>query len=168
VNKQLSFINKQKEEVSTQKSFCLFIDGAARNNPGPAGAGIILKHNNEIIKKDGFFLGNKTNNQAEYLALILGLIIVKELVQTDELITIYSDSELLIKQMNGLYRVKNLDLQHLFRVAYMLSKDLNIHFKHILRNENKEADKMANRGIETKKAIPASYSKVLDEYRIKL
>jgi len=167
VNKQLSFINKQRPKKATVGIY-LYTDGAARNNPGPAGAGIVLKRDNETILKDGFFLGNKTNNQAEYLALILGLLIVKEKALPNENIYVHSDSELLVKQISGLYRVKNPKLQHLFRVACMISKNLNIHFKHILRNENQEADTMANHGIETKTSIPASYSKVLNEYRIEI
>lgn len=167
MNKQLSFINEQNKEITTT-GLCLYTDGAARNNPGPAGAGIIIKREKSIILKEGFFLGNKTNNQAEYLALILGLLLVKKHFTTGESLTIYSDSELLIKQMNGLYRVKNPDLQHFFRVAYMMSNDFNPLFKHILRAENKEADMMANRGIETKNNVPEHYVKVLHEYRIQL
>jgi len=167
VNKQLSFINEQNKET-TKAGLYLYTDGAARNNPGPAGAGIIIKRNSDIILKEGFFLGSKTNNQAEYLALLLGLLIIKKHLKNDESLTIYSDSELLIKQMNGQYRVKNPALQHLFRVAYMISKDLKPTFKHILRAENRDADAMANRGIETKNSVPEHYVKVLNEYRIQL
>lgn len=165
VNNQLSFI--PKKEMTDTKGYRLYIDGASRNNPGPAGAGIVLKQNEKKLLEKGYFLGNKTNNQAEYLALVLGLIIWKTLHKSDHL-TIFSDSELLIKQINGNYRVKNPELQLLFHVAYLLTKDLDVQFKHIVRTENKDADKLANRGIDTKKNIPEAYRKVLDEYRIKI
>ncbi len=165
MNNQLSFLSK-KPEPST--GYCLFTDGAARNNPGPAGAGIFLMNDKKIIFQKGFFLGHKTNNQAEYLALIIGLIVLHQLVPSDKTIIIHSDSELLVKQMNGLYKVKNPELQQLFRAAYMLSKPLNLQFKHILRTSNKEADALANHGIETKNALPEEYRQVLDEYHINI
>ena len=164
VNNQLSFIPK---EETPSEGYVLNIDGAARNNPGPAGAGIVLKQNETKLLEKGYFIGNKTNNQAEYLALIIGLITWKTLNKKDPP-TILSDSELLIKQINGNYRVKNPDLQQLFHVAYLLTKGLKVQFKHIVRTENKDADRLANRGIDTKKALPETYRKVLDEYRIKI
>ena len=164
MNNQLSFIPK-KETINT--GYTLHIDGASRNNPGLAGVGINISYNKKPIISEGFFIGIKTNNQAEYLALILGLIIWLSLKKSDP-ITVFSDSELLIKQINGNYRVKNSELQQLFHCVYLLSKDLPITFKHILRSKNSDADNLANLGIDTKNKIPDPYRKVLDEYRIKI
>ena len=163
MNNQLSFI--QQPRIIKQHGYTLHIDGASRNNPGPAGAGILIKLDDKPVISHGYFLGSKTNNQAEYLALVLGLIIWQSL-KKDVPLTVFSDSELLIRQINGQYRVKNPDLQHLFHCAYLLTNNKPIHFTHVLRTKNKEADALANQGIDTKNPIPDQYRKVLDEYRI--
>ena len=165
MNNQLSFIKKPKS--LKLHGYTLHIDGASRNNPGLAGAGVLIKLDDQPLINEGYYLGNKTNNQAEYLALVLGLIIWKSL-KKDVPLLVFSDSELLIRQINGQYRVKNPDLQHLFHCAYLLTNNLPIQFEHILRTKNKEADALANQGIDTKNPIPDHYRKVLDEYRITL
>jgi ribonuclease HI len=162
---QLSFINSDQQEYT--KGLTLYVDGAARNNPGPAGVGIVLKNKNLIIDQQGFFLGDKTNNQAEYLALIIGLLIVRH-HRVDETLTIYGDSELLIKQMTGHYRVKNPTLQHLFNVAYLISKELAPSYHYISRQYNKDADRLANHGIDTRNSLPEPLKRELHEYRIML
>jgi ribonuclease HI len=161
---QLSFLPQSSTATA---SISLYFDGAARNNPGPAGAGIIIKKNTTTIEYCYFYLGEKTNNQAEYLALILGLITAKKHLNTQEPLMIYSDSELLIQQMKGQYHVKNPVLQHLFNVVYLISKDMRISFNHISRIHNKEADKLANQAIDTKNPISHEYKRVLHEYNIK-
>lgn len=166
MSKQLSFIKHDKPE--TDVGIELYFDGAARNNPGPAGAGIIIKQSKQTLTQHGFYLGSKTNNQAEYLALILGLITAREHAQTHKTLTIYSDSELLVRQFLGQYRVKNPILHHLFSVAYLLSKELTVTFKHISRVHNAEADQLANDGIDKKNPIPEHYKRVLDEFHITL
>src|SRR5436190_19558893 len=95
----------------------LFIDGAARNNPGPAAAGIYLLKNDILFLKDGYYLGIKTNNQAEYLALVFGLLIVEEHRQVDDQLRIVSDSQLLVRQLMGVYRVKHPHLQPLYALC---------------------------------------------------
>src|ERR1700733_1037262 len=82
----------------------LFIDGAARNNPGPAGAGIYITKNDKPFKKLGFYLGVKTNNQAEYGALLLGLHALKATWDSRDHLDIISDSQLLVRQFKGEYR----------------------------------------------------------------
>lgn len=127
----------------------LFVDGASRNNPGPAGAGIYLVKDQHKELEKGFFLGTKTNNQAEYLALIIGLIISIPKVGQDHL-QIVSDSLLLVNQLNGIYRVKNPELQILYQKAVKLLNLVSYDVVHVLRHKNQEADKMANLGIDHK------------------
>ncbi len=130
----------------------LFVDGAARNNPGPAGAGIYLTKNQAKNYANGFYLGHKTNNQAEYLALLIGLIIAVPKVSNDHL-QIVSDSLLLVNQIKGIYRVKNAELQILHQKVMRLLNLISYDVKHVLREHNKHADEMANLGIDQQIAI---------------
>lgn len=127
----------------------LFVDGASRNNPGPSGAGIYLVKDKQKEFAQGFFLGIKTNNQAEYLALIIGLIIAIPKVGQDHL-QIVSDSLLLVNQLNGIYRVKNPELQILYQKALKLLQLVSYDVIHVLRDKNLDADQMANLGIDHK------------------
>jgi ribonuclease HI len=131
-----------------EKSISIYIDGASRGNPGEAGAGAILKDGRgKTLKKISKYLGVATNNVAEYQALLLGLKEAKKLGVKE--LGIYSDSELLIKQMEGEYRVKSENLKDLFRKAIKeLKKFSRSAFFHIPREENREADRLANRAID--------------------
>ncbi len=131
-----------------EKSISIYIDGASRGNPGEAGAGAILKDSRgKTLKKISRYLGVATNNVAEYQALLLGLKEAKKLGAKQ--LGIYSDSELLIKQIEGEYRVKSEHLKDLFRKAIKeLKKFSRFAFFHIPREENKEADRLANRAID--------------------
>lgn len=149
-------------------SWKLYIDGAARNNPGPAGAGVYIVKNNELFLKKGFFLGNKTNNQAEYLALLLGLHILKPHVQSHDAVLIISDSLLLVRQIKGEYKIKNNELRQLHAVAIHLLHEMRYECCHVLREDNKVADAMANVGIDTKAAIPQSFLALLQNYGMSL
>ena len=162
---QMSFLSTTPQQ---KHALTLYLDGAARNNPGPAGAGIVFKKDSIIVGQYYFYLGKKTNNQAEYLALILGLILAKQYLKDQETLSIYSDSELLIQQMTGHYRVKNPVLQQFFNVVCLLSKDINPKFNHISRVHNKEADLLANQAIDTHNPLPEQYKRVLHEYHITL
>jgi ribonuclease HI len=146
----------------------LFIDGASRNNPGLAGVGIFLLRNDEPVYKQGFFVGIKTNNQAEYLALLLGIIILKNYARGNDIVLINSDSELLVKQIKGEYRVKDQELQKLYRVALTLLHAISYDIGHVLREKNKVADALANAGIDQKVRIPESFLAMLNEYAISL
>lgn len=157
--KQLSIFN-QKEDVLWQ----LYIDGASRNNPGLAGAGIYLLKNNEPILKKGFFLGVRTNNQAEYMALLLGLLFAQEYVPKNERLEIKSDSELLVKQILGIYTVKDVNLKKLFNHAKELLSNFEYSVVHILRESNKVADQLANIGIDKKVSIPEKFLSVWQSY----
>lgn len=158
--------NPESKPVDEIRHFTLFCDGASRNNPGVAGAGIFIVKNGELFYKQGFFLGIKTNNQAEYLALILGLLVLHENHLPSDTIRIVADSELLVKQLNGIYRIKNSDLFKLSKVAIHLIRKVNAHLVHVLRTENKEADIMANKGIDERRAIPEHFLDYLSAYEI--
>jgi ribonuclease HI len=126
----------------------LFTDGAARGNPGPAGAGaVILSPEGHIVAKIGKFLGDSTNNVAEYWGLILGLKRAKAMGIKE--LEVYSDSELLVKQLAGEYAVKADHLRPLHDEAKTLLQGFSfIQVRHIPREENTAADAMSNRAID--------------------
>jgi len=142
----------------------LYVDGASRNNPGPSGAGIYLLKDNMVIEKQGYFLGVKTNNEAEYLALILGMFLLRQFVTTSDEVFIISDSQLLIRQLQGKYRVRTDTLKPFHAVAYTLISAINPQMMHVLRAENTEADKLANLGIDKKRAVPAEFILLLQKH----
>jgi ribonuclease HI len=127
----------------------VYIDGAARGNPGEAGIGVVIKEGRKTLLEVGSYIGKATNNIAEYMALIRGL--EEVLLIKKESAKFISDSELLVKQLNGEYRVKNEGLLPLYLHAKELIKKLK-HFEitHAYREANKHADKLANRGIDEK------------------
>jgi len=129
-------------------TYVLFSDGAARGNPGPAGAGALLRsEEGEILAEISEYLGETTNNQAEYQALLLGLKKAEELKLTT--LKVFLDSELVVKQLNGDYKVKHPDLIPLYReVSALLKKFPSIAVAHVYREKNKEADKLANLAID--------------------
>jgi ribonuclease HI len=136
------------EEAERAKRTRLYTDGAARGNPGPAGAGaVILNPDGHIVAKIGKFLGDSTNNVAEYMGLILGLKRAKAMgIQELE---VYSDSELLVKQLAGEYQVKADHLRPLHDEAKALLQGFTfVQVRHIPREENAQADAMSNRAID--------------------
>ena len=130
----------------SQKEVSIYIDGAARGNPGPAGAGIILKEGNETIKTSYKYLGDTTNNVAEYSAVIFGL--QEAIALGYKKVELKVDSELVAQQLRGDYRVKNSNIKPLFDKAIVLINNLeNVKIIKIDRSDNKEADKLANKAI---------------------
>jgi ribonuclease HI len=126
-----------------------FIDGAARGNPGPAGAGAYLPASHPGHEPKELFeaLGVATNNEAEYRALLLALDAARRAGATE--LTVYSDSELLVHQMNGRYRVKAANLKPLFAEALRHAKSFRtFSISHVRREKNKDADRLANRGAD--------------------
>jgi ribonuclease HI len=125
----------------------IFTDGAARGNPGPAGIGVLIRNDEKILAEIYDYIGETTNNQAEYMAFIRGIEESIDMGETD--LEAFSDSELLVKQVNGEYRVKNGGLIPLYnQVKSLIKKFDTIKVYHIPREENKLADKLANRGID--------------------
>jgi ribonuclease HI len=126
----------------------LFTDGAARGNPGPAGAGaVIVNPNGHIVAKVGKFLGESTNNVAEYMGLILGLRRAKAMGIRE--LEVLADSELLVRQLHGDYAVKAEHLKPLHAEASELLKAFpGAIIRHIPREENSAADAMSNRAID--------------------
>lgn len=123
----------------------LFSDGGARGNPGPAGAGGIVKGDKPLTVSQ--YLGTATNNQAEYTALILTL--QKALQEGYSELDIYADSELMIKQLRGEYKVKNQQLLPLYLEAQKLLQQLKKwSLTHVRREYNKEADQLVNEAID--------------------
>ncbi|ACG71998.1 ribonuclease H [Anaeromyxobacter sp. K] len=126
----------------------LFTDGAARGNPGPAGAGaVIVNADGHIVAKIGKFLGDSTNNVAEYMGLILGLKRAKAMGIKE--LEVLSDSELMVKQLAGDYAVKADHLRPLHDEARALIAGFDrIQVRHVPREENTLADAMSNRAID--------------------
>ncbi|MCS7126479.1 MAG: ribonuclease HI family protein [Aigarchaeota archaeon] len=125
----------------------IFFDGSSHGNPGPSGIGLIIydKDGREISRFSDY-IGFKTNNEAEYLALIKSLEIAIRLGVSE--VELYSDSELLVKQMNGEYKVRDEKIVKLHSIAQELMKKLKVRLIHIDREENREADRLANKAIE--------------------
>ncbi len=133
------------------RKIIIYADGGSRGNPGPAAIGVLFcNEKGEIIKKYSEYLGeNFTNNEAEYRAVIFALekfkaLFGKKLAKNTE-IELRSDSELLVKQLQGLYKILEPELQHLFLKIWNLKLDFQkLKFKLINREKNKEADKLVN------------------------
>lgn len=155
----------EKQEIAPV--WQLSIDGASKNNPGPAGSGFVIMKNKEIVCKQGFYLGKRTNNQAEYYALVLGIFFVKKYMKKDEHVTIISDSQLLVRQMNGIYKVKDAYLAQLKNLAALWLQGYRYKISHVLREFNTVADEMANRGVTTKTAVPQEFLQSLQQHDIK-
>ena len=133
----------------------VYTDGGARDNPGPAAIGVVITQEGQTLKKYSDFIGEATNNQAEYQAVIFALKKIKLLFGKKKAkvmeIEICSDSELVTKQLNHQYKIKEKDLQPLFLKVWNLTIDFkNVSFKHVLRNKNKEADSLVNQLLNQK------------------
>jgi len=128
----------------------IFVDGAARGNPGPAGLGVVITDGSKIVKELSRYIGEATNNVAEYNALIFGMEQAHNLDAKE--LAINTDSELLAKQLGGEYKVKNKDLKTLFdKVIKMLDYFTEVSVNHIGREKNKDADRLANKAIDDAK-----------------
>ncbi len=125
------------------------IDGASRNNPGEAGIGIIAKKDGQVVFEISEYIGKATNNVAEYSALIRGL--EESLLKGYKEAEFVSDSQLIVEQIKGNYRVKDANLQNYYLHAKsLIAKMKKFSISHVLREKNKEADALANKGIDSR------------------
>ena len=135
----------------------MYTDGGARGNPGPAGIGVVIcNEKGEIVKKYGEFLGDDmTNNEAEYGAVIFGfkklkLLLGKEKVKQAE-VEIRADSELMVKQMSGEYKLSYRRIQDFFITIWNMKIEYkSVVFKHIRREMNSEADALVNQALDNR------------------
>jgi ribonuclease HI len=131
----------------------VFTDGASRGNPGRAGIGIVIyDENNFIITSHKEYIGISTNNQAEYTAIIRSLSLIKKLIKNNEIteVRFFSDSELMVNQLNLDYFTKEPELAVLNNKFQVIVRKLGINYSihHIARSENKHADRLANLAID--------------------
>jgi ribonuclease HI len=125
-----------------------YVDGGSRGNPGPAGAGVVITSDDGTCLHEGaYFLGRQTNNAAEYHALLQALQRIAD--RGEQAVTIYSDSELLVRQITGQYRVKSPKLAQLFKqVQLLLLRTPCWNIRHIPREDNQRADELANLAMD--------------------
>jgi len=126
----------------------IYTDGGARGNPGPAGIGAVLKdENSQTVATISEHIGEATNNQAEYKAVIAAINKAKDLCAQE--LEFILDSELVVKQLNREYKVKNGDLAPLFVQIYNAALGFKkVTFRHVPREQNKEADKLVNQALD--------------------
>ena len=156
---QLGLFHAKDGDSSSRKASAwkLFVDGASRGNPGKSGAGVWLTKDAIDVVSKGFFLGKATNNQAEYAALLLGIFFAIKGMQKGDKLVIYSDSQLIVRQLIGRYRVKAPHIIPLYQQAVSWLSDINYSVKHVLRDKNTVADRLANEGIEAKNPLPRGF-----------
>ena len=129
----------------------IFIDGACSGNPGKAGIGVVINHQGETIKEVSKAIGDATNNIAEYSALVCAL--QEALVMKARELQIFTDSELMVRQVTGVYKVKNEKLKVLFdQVRCLMGGFDRVDINHVRREKNKQADKLATDSIKKKQA----------------
>ena len=141
-NTLLASVSPQKKSKLTA-----YVDGAARGNPGPAAAGVVFLKAGEPVKTLSVPIGNNTNNVAEYCALILAL--QEALMMGVRELEVFTDSELVTKQFNGEYKIKEPSLKALYSLASHLRSGFNsLKVAHVPREENKLADAAANQALD--------------------
>ncbi|WP_424244849.1 ribonuclease HI [Elusimicrobium posterum] len=135
------------------------IDGGSRGNPGPGASGYVIKDTNgKILKQEGVFLGTCTNNEAEFKAILFAFEAALSLGATE--LQIYADSQLLVRQYSGEYKVKSPNLMPIMKEIRMKAiKFDNVRLSHVPREQNKEADKLAN--IAMDKATKPAQAKLM-------
>lgn len=125
----------------------IYTDGGSRGNPGPAGIGVVIWHGNELVGVHAKYIGEATNNQAEYHAVLFALQQAKGLGA--EQVDIYTDSELISSQLNREFKIKDPCLGSLFVKCWNLMIGFKkIKFNHITREKNTQADKLVNKAID--------------------
>ena len=131
-----------------------YTDGASRGNPGESGIGIILRDGKgSVLFAEGWYIGHATNNIAEYRALLACLKKAASLGCTK--LIVHSDSELIVRQVQGKYRVKDKTLREHFREVHELLRKVPFEFtiEHVEREQNRDADKLANGAIDIRREL---------------
>ena len=134
------------------KNIYINCDGASRGNPGRAAIGIQIKGEDKktVLKQHSEYIGKTTNNVAEYFAVLKSLNLAKKF--TNQNVFVYSDSELLVRQLNGTYQVKNKNLKELFNQVQKLQNSFQkVVFIHVRREYNIIADQLANEALDIHK-----------------
>ena len=151
---------RPRQSSSAGKGECvLYTDGASRGNPGPAGAGaVLLDSRQKVLGESWKYLGETTNNEAEYQALVLGLTLARE--KGLKHLRLRSDSELVVRQLQGRYKVKHPRLQILFKKAKgLIGVFKTFHVESVLRDVNAHADRLANQAIEEALSLTSERSR---------
>ncbi len=139
-------------DTMNMKNIYINCDGASRGNPGRAAIGIQIKGEDKktVLKQHSEYIGKTTNNVAEYLAVLKSLDLAKRF--TNQNVFVYSDSELLVRQLNGTYQIKNKNLKELFNQVQKLQNSFQkVVFTHVRREDNIIADQLANETLDIHK-----------------
>ena len=140
--------------MSNKYTYIIHSDGGARGNPGPAAIGVVIEAKDGSLKKEyGEYIGETTNNDAEYQAVVFALKKLKLLVGKERVgearVEVHVDSELLERQLNGQYKIMDKDIQKHFIEIWNLKVDFGeVTFQHVYREDNKEADRMVNAALD--------------------
>ena len=142
--------SRSSETQAPEKHLVAHVDGGARGNPGPAGFGVFIQDSQKHpLAEISEYLGMQTNNFAEYSALLAALRYARE--HGYNALEVVSDSELMVRQMNGIYKVKNEGLKPLYEQARKISRELDwFKVRHVRREFNKDADRLANEAMDKK------------------
>jgi len=134
----------------------VYSDGGSRGNPGPAGSGFVIKNDaGKVLLKQAIFLGVRTNNQAEYYALLKAM---ESLDPSVTSVTCRLDSQLVVRQLQGVYKIKDATLRAIAQDIQRIAAKFAVEFQHIPREENTEADAMANEAMDRGKNVGDTFS----------
>ena len=147
IMKGAALLDRETKDENASGPFVIYSDGASRGNPGPAGAGFAIYRGERLVEAQAQYLGEQTNNQAEYNAFILGLERALNLGAKE--VVARADSELMVRQLKGEYKVRNAQLKGLYQRCLELIEKLEYFTaEHIPREQNAEADSLANRALD--------------------
>ena len=139
----------KENTIDSKETYTLYFDGCSKGNPGIAGSGSVIYKNDIEIWGDSTFVGHKeTNNMAEYMGLIIGL--DQAIKMRISNLQVFGDSELVIKQMKGIYKVKSINMKTLHTKATELSRQIpEISYTHVYREYNVRADELSNIALQS-------------------
>lgn len=142
-------INVTGGQVNYKDKIKVFTDGGSRGNPGEAAIGVVIKKDNKAAKEFGKKIGIATNNIAEYTAVLEALVFAKKNIDFGEA-DFFLDSELVVRQLNGIYKVKDKNLKKIFlKIRQLISESgAGVTFSHITREKNERADKLVNNALD--------------------